>query len=60
VNYAGDGDLGRSAKALLPQRKASASASTLEELQEKHPAAPEPIATVDGGAEAAAARRRAR
>jgi hypothetical protein len=52
VNYAGDGDLGRPAQALLPQRKAIASASTLEELQ-KHPAAPEPIATADGGAKAA-------
>jgi hypothetical protein len=29
VNYARDGDLGRAAKALLPQRKAGASASTL-------------------------------
>jgi hypothetical protein len=40
VNYARDGDLGRAAKALQPQRKAIASASTLEELQQKHPAAP--------------------
>jgi Reverse transcriptase (RNA-dependent DNA polymerase) len=43
VNYALDGDLGRAAKALLPQRKAVASASTLEGLQQKHPAAPVPI-----------------
>jgi hypothetical protein len=43
VNYARDGDLGRAAKALLPQRKAAASASTLAELQQNHPAAPVPI-----------------
>jgi hypothetical protein len=43
LNYASDGDLGRAAKALLPQRKAVASASTLEELQPKHLAAPVPI-----------------
>jgi hypothetical protein len=43
VNYARDGDLSRGAKALLPQRKAVSSASTLEELQQKHPAAPVPI-----------------
>jgi hypothetical protein len=43
VNYARDGDLGRAAKALLPQRKAIASASTLEELQQKHPAVLVPI-----------------
>jgi hypothetical protein len=43
VNYARDGDLGRAATALLPQRKAVASASTLEELRQKHPAAPVPI-----------------
>jgi hypothetical protein len=43
VNYARDGDLGRAAKALLPQRKSVASASTLEELQQKHPDAPVPI-----------------
>jgi hypothetical protein len=38
-NYARYGDLGRAANAFLPQRKAVASASTLEELQQKHPAA---------------------
>jgi hypothetical protein len=43
VNRARDGDLGRADKALLPQRKAVASASTIEELQQKHPAAPVPI-----------------
>jgi hypothetical protein len=43
VNYVRDGYLGRAAKALLPQRKAVASASTLEELQQKHSAAPVPI-----------------
>jgi hypothetical protein len=43
VNYARDGDLGRAAKALLPQRKAAFSTSTLEELLQKHPAAPVPI-----------------
>jgi hypothetical protein len=43
VNYARDGDLGRAAKALQPQRKAGASASKLVELQQKHPAAPVPI-----------------
>jgi hypothetical protein len=43
VNYARDGDLGRAAKALLPLRKSVASASTLEELQQKHPATPVPI-----------------
>jgi hypothetical protein len=42
-NYARDGDLGRAAKALLLQRKDVASASTLEELQQKHPVAPVPI-----------------
>jgi hypothetical protein len=46
VNYARDGDVGRAAKALLPQRKSVASASTLEELQQKHPAAPVPIVPV--------------
>jgi hypothetical protein len=40
VNYARDGDLGRAAKALLSRRKAVASAPTLKELQQKHPAAP--------------------
>jgi hypothetical protein len=43
VNYARDGDLGRAAKALLPRRKAIASASTLEYLHQKYPAAPVPI-----------------
>jgi hypothetical protein len=43
VNCARDGDLGRAAKALLPQQKAAANSSTLEELQQKHPAAPVPI-----------------
>jgi hypothetical protein len=43
VNCARDGDLVRTAKALLSQRKAVANASTLEELQQKHPAAPVPI-----------------
>jgi hypothetical protein len=43
VNCARDGDLGRAAKALLPQQKAVASSSTLEELQQKHPAARVPI-----------------
>jgi hypothetical protein len=40
VNYARDGDRGRAAKALLSRRKAVASAPTLKELQQKHPAAP--------------------
>jgi hypothetical protein len=43
VNYARGGDLGRADKAFLPQRKAVASVSTLEELQQKHPDAPVPI-----------------
>jgi hypothetical protein len=43
VNYVRDGDLGRAAKTLLSQRKAVTSASTLEELPKKHPAAPVPI-----------------
>jgi hypothetical protein len=43
VNYSRDGDLGRAAKALLPERKSVASASTLEKLQQKHPVAPVPI-----------------
>jgi hypothetical protein len=40
VNYARDEYLCRAATALLPQRKGVASASTLEVLQQKHPAAP--------------------
>jgi hypothetical protein len=43
VNYARDGDLGRAAMALLPQRRAVASAPTLDKLQQKYPAAPVPI-----------------
>jgi hypothetical protein len=43
VYYARDGDLGCAIKAFLPQRKAVDSASTLEELQQKHPAASVPI-----------------
>jgi hypothetical protein len=43
VIYARDGDLGRAAKTLLSRRKAVTSASTVEELQQKHPAAPAPI-----------------
>jgi hypothetical protein len=43
VNYARDGHVGRAAKALLPHRKAVASASTFQDLQQKHPVAPVPI-----------------
>jgi hypothetical protein len=43
VNFARDRDLGRAAKAFLPQQKSVASASTLEELQKKHLAEPVPI-----------------